>query len=318
MPQSAMSVSFVIPAFNEELFLPQVIDHIKKHMPAGMSYEVLVADNGSTDHTVELAEQRGAKVFIDTDASIGGLRNLAVSHSSGEVLVFLDADILLTDDWQQKFPAVFERLQQTPMIVTGSRYGIPSKPSWIERVWFKPLIQQPSKYINSGHLVTSRKLFNTIDGFDASLETGEDYAFGMASKNSGAEIINDPELYVVHKGYPKTLYQFMRREMWHGRSDCDSIGAVMSSKVAMSSMVFMVLHLALLAGVLSCQAVLSWLSLGAITAMCMLAAITKHDVRSPLQLPSVSFMYYLYFFSRFLSCISAFSVRSVKRKEVEG
>ena len=120
-----LAVSFVIPAYNEELFLPQVLESISLYAPEELSYEVIVADNGSKDKTVELAEEAGAIVIVNEEAKVGGLRNLAVELSKGRVLVFLDADILLTAKWGRNFMEVYKSLLEKPVQVTGSRCGIP-------------------------------------------------------------------------------------------------------------------------------------------------------------------------------------------------
>ncbi len=312
-----LSVSFIIPAYNEEVFLPSVLKNIAKYTPSELSYEVIVADNGSEDKTVQLAREAGAKVLIDKEATIGGLRNLAVNLSTGKVLVFLDADILLTQMWADNIVDVHKSLMDDCYQVTGSRYGIPTPASWIEKAWFKPLVNQTqaTKYINSGHLIVSRKLFDIVGGFDVSLETGEDYAFGQAALQAKAVITNNPLLSVVHKGYPKTIYQFMRREMWHGRGDCESLHNMVTSKVAMTSVLFAFLHLLVIIGLVMSSFMLIASAMVAITVICVGASVYKHNACTIKDLVLLSFLYYLYFTSRFLSCISFMSVRSVKRKE---
>lgn len=310
-----LSISFIIPAYNEELFLPQVLKKIGKYTPTALSYEVIVADNGSEDKTVKLAEAAGAKVIVNKEATIGGLRNLAVDVSTGEILVFLDADIMLTQMWADNIIDVCQTLSENPYQVTGSRYGIPTSASWIERSWFKPLVSQESKYINSGHMIVTRKLFDIVGGFDKDLETGEDYAFGQAALQAKAVIINNPLLSVVHKGYPKSIYQFLRREMWHGRGDCDSLRTVVSSKVAVASILLVSLHLLAAIGIILHSAATTVIAIIIILFICVSAAFYKHKARTMTDMVLLSFLYYLYFISRFFSCVSFMSVRSIKRKD---
>lgn len=310
-----LSVSFIIPAYNEELFLPQVLESIKLYMPETLAYEIIVADNGSEDNTVSLAETAGAKVVVNKDAKISELRNLAVEIAKGRVLVFLDADILLTVEWGQNFLEVYESLLHEPIQVTGSRCGIPTNPSWIEEIWFGPLIIKPGQYINSGHLITSRELFDRVGGFDVTLETGEDYALGQAASHIKAKITNNPLLVVIHKGYPKTIYQFMRREMWHGRGDCTSFHRLRASKVALASILFVSLHVFAGIGIVNHEDTIVKFLFLLIIVMCVCAAVIKHDARTIKNIVLNSLLYYFYFISRFLSCLSFLSSRSVTRKE---
>lgn len=308
-----LSISYIIPAYNEELFLPHVLKNIDKYTPDILSYEVIVADNGSEDKTVQLARQAGARVIINKEATIGELRNLAVNESIGEILVFLDADILLTKKWADNIVDVHKSLLQNAYQVTGSRYGVPTPASWIEQAWFKPLVDRPSKYINSGHMIVSRTLFDRIGGFDKALETGEDFAFGQAALKVNAVIRNNSSLAVIHKGYPKTVYQFMRREMWHGRGDCVSLRSLISSKVSMAAILFVFLHVLLVFSLIGSSFFFSGVLISLILLMCMSASVFKHGARTLKSLVMQSYLYYLYFVSRFLSCVSFLSLRSVKR-----
>ena len=142
------TIAVVIPAYNEEVSLPNVLESISIHTPSNLSYEVIVADNGSVDNTVSVARKFGAITTVYCTATVAGLRNRAVQHSQGRMLVFLDADILLTELWGQNIQEVRQSLSNNPLQVTGSRCGIPSEAGWIERFWFKPLLSKKTKYIN--------------------------------------------------------------------------------------------------------------------------------------------------------------------------
>ena len=59
-------VTFIIPAYNEECFLPQTPECISAYMPKSLTYEIIIADNGSSDQTVEFAK-RYEKVMVDCE-----------------------------------------------------------------------------------------------------------------------------------------------------------------------------------------------------------------------------------------------------------
>lgn len=299
-----VQISFIIPALNEAASLPATLGSIYAHVPPGMRYEVIVADNGSTDDTVSIARAGNAVVLVDKAATVGGLRNRAAAMAQGDVLVFLDADIELTADWGREFPAVYAGLRASPGQLTGSRCGIPECASLIERYWFAPLLLKQGNYVNSGHMITSRELFDRVGGFEEQLETGEDYAFGEAARRLDAVIMNNPRLAVIHSGYPKTLRRFMRREIWHGRGDCRSLRALTGSRVALLAVLLFLLQAASLLAFAGFGSILALVAgLLPVAVICILLAITRHQARSPLAVLVVAALYYCYFMARFISCV---------------
>lgn len=309
------ALSFIIPAYNEEKSLPRTLKSIRDHVPSELSHEVIVADNGSEDATVHVARERGAEVIVDETATVARLRNRAAGLARGRVLVFLDADILLTAAWHKNIPAVYRSLADNPWQITGSRCGVSENASWVEEYWFKPLIARTAKYINSGHLLTSSALFRKVGGFDEKLETGEDYAFSQSASAVNAVIVNNPALAVIHEGYPRTLREFVRREVWHGRGDCKSARTIMASNVALASILMMVLQVAAISALLWPSARVAGLTGAAlIAAGCMLSAVFKHRVRTVTSLAAVSYLYYFYYLSRFLSCIQVSTSRLHSRR----
>ena len=299
-----LDLSFIIPAYNEEEAIPKLLNSIIQYTPAVLTHEIFIADNGSTDTTVEIAHKHNANVIIDKTARVGALRNKAARSAKGHVLVFLDADILLTKAWGDNIHDVFNSLLDDPWQVTGSKCGVSTNPGWIEKFWFKPMLNKEVKYINSAHLITSRKLFNDIGGFDDSLESGEDYAFSQAAMSVNAKVINNNALAVIHEGYPKTLIQFMRREIWHGRGDCASIRRIKESKVAILSILFFILNIFSFSSFIFYSNVIAGLiGLLLIASICIGLALYKHGYNSMLNLVIASMLYYFYMISRFLSCV---------------
>jgi len=143
----------------------------------------------------------------------------------------------LGKDWGEQIGPVIEKLYNQTNIITGSLYGISEGNNWIERIWFEPrTTQKIVKYINGGHLILLNSLFTKIGGFDPELETGEDYEFCSRAREMGAIIENNPNLKVIHAGYPKSIKRFFGRERWHGRGDYKSLRTTFSSIPALISL----------------------------------------------------------------------------------
>ncbi|MDH3270677.1 MAG: glycosyltransferase family 2 protein [Gemmatimonadota bacterium] len=115
-------VSLLMPALDEEGALPGILARIP-----GWVDRVVVADNGSTDRTAEVARVGGAEVVREEErgygaACLAGIRHLSQSGTAPDVLVFMDADG--SDD-----PADIERLimpihEGRADLVLGVRRGV--------------------------------------------------------------------------------------------------------------------------------------------------------------------------------------------------
>lgn len=90
-------VSVIIPAYNAETFLQETISSVKAQTYT--NWEIIVVNDGSTDHTAELAAKEAGpniKVIGQRNAGVSAARNKGLSVATGEYVVFLDADDILT------------------------------------------------------------------------------------------------------------------------------------------------------------------------------------------------------------------------------
>src|SRR5213079_224674 len=86
-------ISFIIPAYNEELELSSTIAAIRvAASDVTLPYEIIVVDDASTDMTAELAAQGGARVISINRRQIAASRNAGARAAQGDYLFFVDAD----------------------------------------------------------------------------------------------------------------------------------------------------------------------------------------------------------------------------------
>jgi glycosyltransferase involved in cell wall biosynthesis len=89
--------SVIIPAYNEEPWLPDTLDALQKAMAAmDLPGEVIVVDNNSTDRTSEIASVHGAVVVFEPMNQISRARNAGARAAEGQYLIFLDADTIIS------------------------------------------------------------------------------------------------------------------------------------------------------------------------------------------------------------------------------
>ncbi len=115
------TVSVVMPCLNEEEALPSCLEKIEKVFArAGINGEIVVADNGSTDRSVEIAQSMGARVVHQPVRGYGSAYHKGFAEARGDFLVMGDADD--TYDFNL-IPDFLEKLQKEGYdFVTGSRY----------------------------------------------------------------------------------------------------------------------------------------------------------------------------------------------------
>jgi glycosyltransferase involved in cell wall biosynthesis len=291
-------LSFVIPAFNEEPFLARAIGAIHDLVPP-LPYEVIVVDNGSTDATPRIASELGADLIHQPDGTIGALRNRGVASARGAIVVFLDADVILTPEWAQRIPAAIDLLSEEPSTLTGSRCYIPPDASWLERFWFAP--RDRSSHIGSGHMVLSRQFFLELGGFDESLVTGEDYDLSRRAVAHGGRMISDGNLRAEHLGFPSTISAFIQRESWHGVGDYSSLSTFLNSKVALSAAAFGLLHVAILVSLLMGLVWIAAAAVLAVISLCLLSSYRKYSSRPVRLILFNAGLYWLYYLGRLLA-----------------
>jgi len=296
-------VSFVIPAFNEEKSIGITLQSIVSG-EMKLPYEIIVVDHNSKDRTAGIAQKYGANVITAKCDTIAGVRNLGVKKSNGDILIFLDADVSLTEQWFGEFTGVVDQLFANPMMLTGSHCHAPDNGSWIEKSWFNNYVHEVNAdNIGSGHMIVLRELFESVNGFDESLETGEDYAFCMKVIRVGGDIRNNPLLHVIHRDYPKSSWQFIKREAWHGMGDVASLTALMQSKVAIAALFFIAFHVTLLSAffIPSVPNELVGLSIAGIVGLLLYSAWKKFGHCGFTTILKNSVIFYLYFIGRSFS-----------------
>ena len=93
-------VSIIIPAYNQAHYLPDAINSALEQSHPDV--EVIVVDDGSTDHTPEVtaeyADRPNIKLIRQANAGLSGARNRGFSEASGDYVCFLDSDDYFSSD----------------------------------------------------------------------------------------------------------------------------------------------------------------------------------------------------------------------------
>jgi glycosyltransferase involved in cell wall biosynthesis len=123
---SAVEVSVVIPCLNEANSLAFCVDKaVNAFSAAGLSGEVIVADNGSTDGSIQIAEEHGARVVHVPERGYGAALRAGIAGARGPYIIMGDAD----DSYDfTDVPRFVESLRKGNDIVMGNRFRGGIKP----------------------------------------------------------------------------------------------------------------------------------------------------------------------------------------------
>lgn len=112
-------VSFVIPCLNEEKSLPLVLNTLQQLKNKFPEIEIIVSDNGSSDRSVEIAQEFGAKVVHAKVKGYGEALKVGIAAAQYEIVCFADADF--TYDFLES-ERLYQKLQEENLdLVVGDR-----------------------------------------------------------------------------------------------------------------------------------------------------------------------------------------------------
>ncbi len=205
-------LSIVIPTLNEEKELPFLLDSIKKQDFSDC--EVIIADAGSEDRTLDIAREYGCKIVK------GGLpaqgRNNGAGFSSGELILFLDADIVLPEGFLNKALDEFERRSldiATFNLLPKKKKRMTSFLFNLFYNWPVFLLERVLPHAAMG-ILARREVFEKLNGFDETIRMAEDHEFARRGKKIAKYgVIRSAAIFVSERrfeqeGWFKTVFKY--------------------------------------------------------------------------------------------------------------
>jgi len=180
-------ISFVIPAYNEEKYLASTLAAI--HAAAsetGEPYEIVVANDNSADATAAVAERGGARVVTVEKRQIAGTRNAGARASTGDMLIFVDADTTVSA------PLVAEAVAalRAGAVGGGAAVRFDRSPFWVTLLMLMLLpVFRICKWAAGCFVFCTREGFEKSGGFDERYFASEEIHFSQALKRHGRFVI---------------------------------------------------------------------------------------------------------------------------------
>lgn len=208
-----LKISVVIPAYNEEQCLPATLGRITKALSVvARPSEIIVVDNDSQDRTKQIAVASGAKVVLEKEHNIARVRNTGAKNSTGDVLIFIDADTLVPETLFHKISDVMEDEK-----CFGGAVAVEYED--FRRKWMKTYLagwKFWGKFFNmaQGAAQFCRKpVFEKLEGYDPTIFMGEDVEFywrlAKYAKGSGSYLH-----FIEHPTVTTSTRRFDKMSVW--------------------------------------------------------------------------------------------------------
>ncbi len=216
-----MKISVIIPTYNEEKVITKCIKSLQDQ--TFKDFEIIVVDDGSTDKTFEVLSQLKIinlklQILRQQHKGPGAARNLGVQHASGEILVFVDADMTFDKSFLKNLVV---------SVISGESKGTFSKYEYVsnwDNVWarcwninqgWQEKRRHPENYPNAQPVFRAilKKEFNKVGGFDPTRGYMDDWSL---SEKLGYEASAAHGAIFYHEN-PETLREVFTQAKWIGK-----------------------------------------------------------------------------------------------------
>ncbi len=216
---AATDISVIVPTLNEEKFLPRCLSSLVNQAWNG-SFEIIVVDGGSTDHTVNVAKKYADKVMVGLGQPVGAARNIGAKDSTSNILAFIDADTIASVDWLEEINRTFH-VMPGAVGVTGptlpyegtklDKLAYHVATGWVQRVSLKLGLPHVAGF----NCAYEKDAFWDVGGFDENRELSEDVMLSLRIRHEGRIVFNpDMVAYtslrrIKNYGYPYLTTYYM-------------------------------------------------------------------------------------------------------------
>jgi len=193
-----MKISFVIPAYNEEKRIAECLSAVQKMLARGTyDTEIIVVNNASTDRTKEVALGFvGVQVVDESRKGLVWARRAGMQAATGELIANVDSDVILPETWLDTVVEKFEK--DLSLVALSGPFVYYDLPKFSQKCtngfyrigmvinWFNKKFLNTSSLLQGGNYVINKKAFESIGGFDTSIEFyGEDIDVGRRLSRVG-------------------------------------------------------------------------------------------------------------------------------------
>ncbi|AUT00415.1 glycosyltransferase [Nostoc sp. CENA543] len=241
-----MQISAIICTHNRDNYLGAAIDSLLGQDFPG-EFEVIVVDNGSSDRTREVTEERAndprLKYIFEPVLGLSVARNTGAKTAKSEIIAYLDDDAVASPSWLQVLYDAYQNNQQ--LAIAGGKVTLLWPPNIEPPKWLSPglagnlgaydlgdsvvYIDQPGLTPRGLNYSIRRQFLTEIGGFDPQLGrvgknllSNEELQMTELALKKGWQVAYLPAALVAHNVAPERINRswFLNRGWWQGISEC--------------------------------------------------------------------------------------------------
>ena len=228
-----MFFSIIIPTYNRQPILAKSLTALENQQINDHSriegYEIIVVDDGSTDNTLAWLDTHQEKLphvktYQQNHQGPAAARNLGIQKSSGDTIIFIDSDLVVTESFLQAHAdALVESIQKLGSdrlftygrVVNTANFEYPTSEPY-------KITDFSAAYFATGNVAIARKWLEQAGLFDTRFQLygWEDLELGVRLKQLGLKLIKCPEAVGYHWHLPFNLDQIPQlidKEIQRGR-----------------------------------------------------------------------------------------------------
>lgn len=194
-------ISIVIPAYNEEKFFPDCLGSLRNQDYTG-EYEIIVADNGSTDDTAKIARSFNARVISCPEKKdVCYARQRGAAAARGEIIIQADADTVYPSHWLSR---IAEQFSSPEVVAVAGRFIYRDPPSWAKlEYYFRNYLNRLTNaifgrpvFVSGATLAFRREVFLRVNGYEGLTYAPDQYGISGRLAKMG-KIVYDKELCIL-------------------------------------------------------------------------------------------------------------------------
>lgn len=212
MKEEEPLVSVIIPTFNSERFLKECLTSLRKQTHHRL--EVIVVDDGLTDHTIEIAKKFRFKTIKNPRVGRAEAKNQGIRDSRGEYLFFADSDMELTLNVIMECIKIMESDPRIGGVVIPERSI--GKSFWVR-------VRDFERTFYAGSPVESARFFRAdlakkAGGFEEGLTFFEESTLPYKIEESGYNVLARTNSVILHHEENFSLATWLKKKFYYGET----------------------------------------------------------------------------------------------------